>query len=286
MLTALLALTSLAWTPSSKPLMDFDPTRLLICELPEGYPRAAAAFMESDPYSDYTRALQHLELRGGEILIPVFEPSGQGRLSPEGLPDLHVTWDKLVCAPIQVPEATKVCGRVKGTLGTKAWLVINGDDEGVGVPTRRSGRFCAYVGRTPADLVASRWEGWEQVQVETTWDPEAPGPAATLPHRRQGGVGMLATPLDEDRLEILRVAPGMPAAEVGLEAGMIVRVDEPSIGDLRSTQRVEILEGERAGEVLELRRARFSARVTTSVELVSDEVLVTTSSAPEGSLLL
>lgn len=255
MLALLLAASTLASELVLAPVPSPAPY-LLSCPVSEALPRVEATFFEDTPSA---RAIRTVTLSGDELLVPVHATSGSGRLRPRGYPTLELRWDNLACEAVVMPETQRVCGRVTHPRGEQVYLRLNPEAEDVRVEARRTGRFCAEVVSAPVQLEASRYDGWHYaVLVTETWDPAQRGPALRLPAAAQSGIGVVAVPQDDGAFELLAVAPGMPAGKAGLSEGTRVRLSEAQTGRAGSVVRVEVLDGARAGEALELRRARFS----------------------------
>ncbi|MCK6518359.1 hypothetical protein L6R46_25280 [Myxococcota bacterium] len=167
--------------------------------------------------------------------LSVLSPSGEGRLFVPESPPLRVVWEKDVCLSVEAPPTRRVCGQVESHIGVVQRVWVSAGELATGViPNRRA------INVTRAG----------------SWDPEAPGPALRLPSARQGGVGLIATPVEGGLLRVEGTMVGMPAHTAGLLPGELVRVSSADLGDVGGVVHIERV---LTGESVSLHRALFDA---------------------------
>ena len=79
---------------------------------------------------------------------------------------------------------------------------------------------------------------------------------SVLPGARQGGVGLIATPVEGDLLRVEGTRVGMPAHTAGLLPGELVRVSSAELGDVGGVVHIERV---LTGESVSRHRALFDA---------------------------
>lgn len=234
---------------------------------PERHPGRALTCAVGFDLSEESAAKAHFTERGvytnpvrptftpGMIQLSVVSPSGDGWLSVPESPALHVVWDKDTCLSVEAPPTRRVCGRVEASVGVVNAVVVSAGDLTTGARPNKHGEFCVLTAPDTALRVTGRRDdGVISVVRKASWDPEAPGPALIFPIARQGGVGLIVTPVEGGLLRVEGTMAGMPASKAGLLPGELVRVESTELGDVGSVLHIERV---LSAESVSLHRAVF-----------------------------